>query len=86
MRALLSLSTLLPLLACAGDPATQAGPVDQQAASDMVCTREYPTGSNIPITKCRTREQVEEERRSGREALSRRQTGGPKDGIDSGGN
>jgi len=44
---------------------------------DMVCTREYPTGSSIPITRCRSRQQIEAEKAAATEALRRGQTGAP---------
>jgi hypothetical protein len=40
-------------------------PVDRTA---MVCTREYPTGSNLPATRCRTREQMEADQAAARAA------------------
>jgi len=48
-----------------------------ESEGDLVCTREYPTGSNIPLTKCRTRSQVETEKAVATENLRRNQTGGP---------
>ncbi|MFO1220978.1 MAG: hypothetical protein U1E89_21665 [Burkholderiaceae bacterium] len=58
-------------------PAVATAVAAEQKSGDMVCTREYPTGSNIPITKCRTREQIEAERAAAHEGLRRHQTGGP---------
>lgn len=81
---------VLLLAACAAEPtapsknaaaATQAVAAPAATASgekdDMVCTREYPTGSNIPITKCRSRQQIEAEKAAAMESLRRNQTGGP---------
>jgi hypothetical protein len=73
----MSLTPLL-LAACAAEPPAQANAAPTQSAgSDMVCTREYPIGSNIPITKCRTREQIGADKAAGQENLRRSQTGGP---------
>jgi hypothetical protein len=63
------------VVACASEPTKIAGQTEQ-TANDTVCTREYPTGSNIPMTKCRSPEQVEKERRIGQETI-RRKTPGP---------
>jgi hypothetical protein len=68
------------LAACAVDP--PATPKDSPstatvASSEMICAKEYPTGSNIAVMKCRTREQVEAERLGAARGLSRAQTGGP---------
>lgn len=76
----LSLVAML-LAACAaepvGQPATAAAAAAPGAQDEMVCTREYPTGSNIPLTKCRTRAQIEAEKAAATEGLRRLQTGGP---------
>jgi hypothetical protein len=69
----LSACAALSLVACAAEPAAQTN----SAASDLVCTREYPIGSNIPVTKCRTHEQVEAEKAAATEGLRRTQAGGP---------
>ena len=76
------------LVACATEPSRQtSGAASSQAAAtlvtateeddDMVCSREYPTGSNIPVTRCRTRTQVETEQAVAKESLRRSQRGGP---------
>jgi len=72
----LSLAALI-LSACATEPPVQAQAAPSQNAGDLVCTREYPIGSNIPITKCRTREQVDAEKAAAVEGLRRATTGGP---------
>ena len=72
MRSFLCVTLLL--VGCAADPAAPTNQPDQ-VASDMVCTREYPTGSTIPMTKCRTPEQLERERRIGQETIRRNTTG-----------
>lgn len=59
--------SLLPILfaattllgACASDPA----PENVASAKDaQICTRETPVGSNFPVTKCRTPEQIAQEK------------------------
>lgn len=72
-----SLSSAL-LAACAADPATTSGTTTEAAVakSDVICSREYATGSNIAVTKCRTTEQAEAERAAAERGLGRA-TGGP---------
>lgn len=80
-----ALATLLA--ACAAEPVAPAtsnasnasAPATSSAAGadDLVCTREYPIGSNIPVNKCRTRAQIEADRAASQENLKRTQTGGP---------
>jgi hypothetical protein len=56
-RALLFFAAATALAACASDPAeTTAG------NGGMVCTRETPVGSHFPVTVCRTREQVAQDK------------------------
>ncbi|HTP72212.1 MAG TPA: hypothetical protein VML58_08330 [Burkholderiaceae bacterium] len=71
MRSILCVPLLL--VGCAAEPTDPARP--EQVANDMVCTREYPTGSSIPMTKCRSSEQLERERRMGQETIRRNTTG-----------
>ena len=72
----LSLSGAL-LAACAADPAAPTVATEASAEkSDMVCSREYATGSNIAVTKCRTTEQAEAEKAAAERNLGR-STGGP---------
>jgi hypothetical protein len=78
-----SLLSALLLAACAADPAastvataTPASGADH-TASDVICAKEYPTGSNIAVTKCRSREQVEAEKANASHGLARGQAGGP---------
>ena len=78
LRSLL-LSTSI-LAACAAQPPAPA-PADAAvpvaaSQSDSICSKEYPTGSHIAVTTCRTREQVEAERRAGTKDMERAQTGG----------
>jgi hypothetical protein len=42
----------------------------------MICGREYATGSNIAVTRCRTTEQAEAEKAAAAQSLGR-STGGP---------
>jgi hypothetical protein len=70
------------MAACASDAATVASVAPaasgaDRAGSDMICAKEYPTGSNIAVTKCRTREEVEAERAAGAQGVGRAQAGGP---------
>ena len=37
----------------------------------LVCTREKPTGSHLPVKVCRTQAQIDEEREMGREIIRR---------------
>jgi len=79
----LSLASILA--ACAAEPAARADaapgamatPSPNASPDEMVCTREYPIGSNIPITKCKSRAQIEADRAASQENLRRNQTGGP---------
>jgi len=78
---ILSLATML-VAGCAGEPVAPAvpaatEPVPQKktaAADDTICTREYPTGSNIPVTKCRSRAQAEKEQAAAAEMMRRAHT------------
>jgi len=74
MRSILSAFASVLVVACAAEPTP---PTDQpdQTAGDMVCTREYPTGSTIPMTKCRSPDQITRERRVGQETIRRNTTG-----------
>lgn len=49
--------------------ATQLAGTDG-ARSDVVCRRVRPLGSNIPVTECTTREQLDADRDSARRAVS----------------
>ena len=78
---ILSLTTLL-LAGCAAEPVAathpSTTPTEAQksaaAGDDTVCSREYPTGSNIPVTKCKTRAQIEKEQAAAHETMRRAQT------------
>lgn len=79
----LSLTALL-LAACATEPAASAAPPTAPAPAatavgqeESVCVREYATGSNIAVTRCRTRAQIDAEKFAATENLRRAQTGGP---------
>jgi hypothetical protein len=79
----LSLASILA--ACAAEPVTppsaapsaNAMPIPNASTDEMVCTREYPIGSNIPVTKCRSRAQIEADRAAAQENLHRNQSGAP---------
>jgi hypothetical protein len=77
--------TALLLISCAAEPTAQATATPAPNTGDMVCTREYPIGSNIPVTKCRTREQIEADKAAAQEGLRRTQTGGPNAKMGGGG-
>jgi hypothetical protein len=75
---ILALSLSSVLVACAADPAAPVADATKEAAaapSDLICGREYMTGSNIAQTKCRTREQAEAEKTAAERNLGR-STGG----------
>lgn len=86
---------VLFVVGCAAEPTPSGttGSVAQPApaataaggSDEMVCSREYPTGSNIPITKCRSRQQIEAEKAAAMEGLRRNQTGGPNTKMGGGG-
>lgn len=80
------------LAACAAEPVASANPNATAPAApaaaggdEMVCSREYPIGSNIPVTKCRSRAQIDAERAASQEALKRSQTVGPNPKMGGGG-
>jgi len=52
----------LLLTACAS-PAPAPSEVAAAGAGQQVCTRETPTGSAIPVTRCRTQAEIDQERR-----------------------
>ncbi|MBQ0929445.1 hypothetical protein KAK07_14510 [Ideonella sp. 4Y16] len=56
--------TVAGLLAACASPETPAG-----SASQQICTREAPLGSNIPVTRCRSAEQAAREGDAARSAL-----------------
>jgi hypothetical protein len=51
---LLALGALL-IAGCAASP-------KNETTAGLICTKETPTGTHFPITKCRTQEQIEQER------------------------
>jgi hypothetical protein len=73
------------LVACAAPSAIQTAAAPEGPAStadtgngdDLICTREYPTGSNIPVRKCRTLAQIAADKAASTESLRRAQAGGP---------
>ena len=62
---LLVVSALLS--GCAGSPAQDG----KQADSDVLCEREYPIGSNLPVTKCRSAAEREQQRLNAQKELDR---------------
>ncbi|MEQ8859085.1 MAG: hypothetical protein RIC56_10580 [Pseudomonadales bacterium] len=68
---LLGLLCLTALAACAASP----GPARTQTVSaGQVCTTEKPMGSHMPVRVCRTREQIEAERKAATAALNQVRT------------
>jgi len=63
VRIFLGVCLSLCATACASPPAK---PDDTSVAS--VCTREWPTGSLFPVTRCRTAEEIERDREAARDA------------------
>ncbi len=55
----LLMAAALALSACESAPVASA---DGTQGDKVTCTREYPTGSSIPTTRCRTAEQLARER------------------------
>lgn len=59
----LAMSVVLPsllalLAACQSSPRVPA----RTAGGELLCTRETPVGTNVPVTRCRTRAGAEQER------------------------
>ena len=78
-RAAICAVAVLSLSACAVEP-----PDSTADSGSLVCSREIPVGSNIPVRKCRTREQIEQERRTAeqvREAIRTGPSSSPKDVV-----
>ena len=86
MKPHLSLCALVlfaSLVGCASEPTTPtiassaaASSPSAGSASDVICAKEYPTGSNIAVTKCRTPEQMASQKAAA-QGLARGQAGGP---------
>jgi len=74
MRSILLTLACLQLAACAVEPVAGARVEAEAETDEMVCTREYRTGSNFAVTTCRTRSEREDQRREGQDALAKRQT------------
>lgn len=66
------------LAGCAASPQSQTAVAEQT----VVCARETPTGSNIPVTRCRNASQREQEKTNADEWIEsiRKVPGGPKSG------
>ena len=52
----------LVLAGCAASPPQAQSTTENN--NDLVCQRVYPTGSNIPVTRCTTFSQREQEKRN----------------------
>ena len=69
----LFLVAMQALPAAAAEPPAD-GPAVAEApakADKMVCTREMPVGSQIPVRRCRTQKQVDQQRDAVQRALQR---------------
>jgi len=86
MKWILAACAALWLAACAAESETptQTGAASSAHPDETICSREYPIGSNIPMTKCRTRAEVDARRAAANEELRRAQTGGPNSKIGDG--
>lgn len=73
MGKILTAITVACLLAGCASPQTQVTSEQIQVASatQQTCTRETPIGSNIPVTKCRSAEQMARDAEAARDAMSR---------------
>lgn len=60
---MLGLASMLALVSACSSP-----PADGQSANaQMNCTRETPTGTSIPVVRCRTAQQAERDREAAQE-------------------
>jgi len=78
-RVFVAAAVLITMSGCALEPAESTAD-----NGSLICSRETPVGSNIPIRKCRTREQIELERRAAdqaRDAIRSGQSSSPKDSV-----
>ena len=67
LPALLAGLTVALLTACAAGPT----PGGKQADADVLCEREYPIGSSLPVTKCRSAAEREQQRLNAQKELDR---------------
>lgn len=67
--ALLVLALLLG--ACAPAPLQQQAAQQPNDSQGSICEREYPVGSNLPVTRCRTAEERERDRARSQRELDR---------------
>lgn len=65
------LAGLLALTACAAGPSPAPAMSDQ---GQLVCITERPLGSNLPRRTCRTRDQIEADRKAAQKALQQNRT------------
>lgn len=62
--------------ACMLSNCVSIGPSDEVANVDLdklalICTREVPTGSHMPVKICRSQQQIEQEREAARTVIRR---------------
>ena len=82
---LLTLAAAVALSACAGTPDPVAD-ASVAGGEQLICTREYPTGSHLPKRVCRTKAQIEEDERTARMLETRMQDKKPFRERQAGGN
>lgn len=63
LHRVLGLLSLMALVSACSTPAGEG----QTASAQMNCTRETPTGTSIPVVRCRTAQQMERDRESAQE-------------------
>jgi len=80
-----ALALTLVLAACAAEPPTAQTKVNGGTEDpDIICAKETPIGSHIPVTICRERERIDTDRRTATDALGRAQSGSsgpPRPGL-----
>jgi hypothetical protein len=81
MKTMMLVSALPVLLAaCAAGPV----PDGKQADAELQCEREYPIGSSLPVTKCRSAAERERQRLDAQKELDRVPATAPPSGGRSG--
>lgn len=73
MKSLSALTVALVLGACAATPPKPANgpPLAATAKPKLVCTREVPTGTILPVTVCRTPEEIEQRRQHDMDSMDK---------------
>ena len=70
MRVRIVFLAALALAGCASnEPAAQSVAGGKSNNDDFICVKEYPLGSNIPVTRCRNTAQREQDKREADETL-----------------